>query len=106
MIHVCQKLGDSFPIGQFHIEGFGTPIRLDRNQNGGGIMLLSREGIPIKLLSSDIAPIESFYVEIKLHKKKWLLNCSYNPDKSNISVTKKLRSILHAIRKFCYIRRL
>ena len=42
------KLGNSFPIGQFHIEGFGTPIRLDRNQNGGGITLLSEEGIPIK----------------------------------------------------------
>ena len=54
------KLDDSFPIEQFHVEGFGTSIRLDRNQNGGGIMLLSREGIPIKLLSSDIAPTESF----------------------------------------------
>ena len=42
------KLDERFPIGQFHIEGFGTPIRLDRNQNGGGITLLSEEGIPIK----------------------------------------------------------
>ena len=80
------KLGNSFPIGQFYIEGFGTHVRLDRNQNGGGIMLLSREGIPIKLLSSDIASIESFYVEINLRRKKWLLNCSYNLDKSNISM--------------------
>ena len=80
------KLGNSFPIGQFHIEGFGTHVRLDRNENGGGIMLPSREGIPIKLLSSYIAPIESFYVEINLRRKKWLLNCSYNPDKSNTSM--------------------
>ena len=44
---VERKLGDNIPIGQFHIKCFGTPIRLDRNQNGGGIMLLSRRGIPI-----------------------------------------------------------
>ena len=25
---------------------------------------------------------ESFYFEISLHKKKWLLNCSYNPHKN------------------------
>ena len=61
------KLDDSFPIGQFRNEGFGTTIRLDYNQNGGEIILLSREGNPIKLLSSDIAPVESFYVEINLH---------------------------------------
>ena len=80
------KFDDSFPIGQFHIEGFSTPIRLDRNITGGGIMLFSREGIPIKLLSLDAALIESFYVEINLRKKKRVLNCSYNPDKSNISM--------------------
>ena len=79
------KLDERFPIGQFHIEGFGTPIRLDRNQNRGAIMLLSREGILIKLLSSDIALVESFCVEIN-YIQKWLLNCSYNPDKSNISM--------------------
>ena len=44
---VERKLGDNIPIGKFHIKCFGTPIRLDRNQNGGGIMLLSRRGIPI-----------------------------------------------------------
>ena len=26
-----------------------------------------------------------FFVEIILHKKKWLINCSYNPNKNNIS---------------------
>ena len=28
--------------------------------------------------------MESFFVEISFHKKKWLINCSYNPHKSNI----------------------
>ena len=27
---------------------------------------------------------KGFFVEINLHKKKWLINCSYNPHKNNI----------------------
>ena len=30
-------------------------------------------------------PIEGFYVEINLHNQKWLISCSYNPHKNNIS---------------------
>ena len=30
------KIDDSFPVGQFLIEGFCTPYRLDRNSKGGG----------------------------------------------------------------------
>ena len=33
------KLDDSFPVSQFEIDGFSTPFRLDRNKNGGGILL-------------------------------------------------------------------
>ena len=78
------KLDDSFPEAQFLIEAFHSPFRFDRNINGGGIMLYVREGIPSKLLSHDFPGVESFFVEINLHKKKWLINCSYNPHKSNI----------------------
>ena len=46
------KLDDSFPTRKFHTEGFGKSIMLDCNQNGGEIILFSREGIPIKLLFS------------------------------------------------------
>ena len=34
------KLDDSFPIGQFVIEGFDVLSRVDQNLNGGGIMML------------------------------------------------------------------
>ena len=34
------KLDDSFPLGQFFIEGFGVLYRVAQNLNGGGIMLL------------------------------------------------------------------
>ena len=79
------KLDDSFPMGQFLIDKFSDPIRLDRNKNEGGILLYIREDIPSNILSFDTLPIEGFYVEINLHKKKWLLPCSYNPDKGNIN---------------------
>ena len=36
------KLDDSFPEGQFLIEGFHSPFRFDRNRNCGGIMLYTR----------------------------------------------------------------
>ena len=32
------KLNDSFPHGQFLIDGFHTSFRFDRNKNGGGIL--------------------------------------------------------------------
>ena len=31
------KIDSSFPSAQFHLEGYATPYRLDRNANGGGI---------------------------------------------------------------------
>ena len=34
------KIDDTFPMGQFQIEGFARPIRLDRNRNGGGLSSL------------------------------------------------------------------
>ena len=77
------KLDDSFPEAQVLMEGFHSPFRFrfDCNINGGGIMLYVREDIPTKLLSHDFPSVE----EINLHKKKWLINCSYNPHKSNIN---------------------
>ena len=56
------KIDDSFPVGQFLIEGFCTPYRLDRNSKGGGILLYVREDIPSNLISMDISPLESFYI--------------------------------------------
>ena len=78
------KLDNVFPNGQFSIDGFNEPIKLDRNKNGGGILLFIREDIPTKVLSFETSPIEGFFVEINLCKKKWLLCCSYNPETNNI----------------------
>ena len=77
------KIDSSFPTAQFQIEGY-TTYRLDRNTNGGGILLYIREDIPSTLLNSDMS-IESFSIEINIRKKKWLLVCTYNPNKNLIS---------------------
>ena len=57
---------------------------LDRNSKGGDILLYVREDIPSNLITVEINPIESFYVELNLCNNKWLINCSYNPHKSLI----------------------
>ena len=33
------KIDNSFPVGNFVIDGFSTPYRLDRDSNGAGIIL-------------------------------------------------------------------
>ena len=76
------KIDASFPIGQFLLNSYSTPFRLDRNAHGGGILLYVWKNIPSKLLLVEENLIEAFFVEIKLrNKKKWLLSCSYNPKK-------------------------
>ena len=37
------KIDASFRIGQFLWNGFSTPVQLDRNAHGGGILLYVRE---------------------------------------------------------------
>ena len=91
------KLDDSFPEGQFTIDGYHGHFRLDRHGNGGRLLLYVRENIPAKILHSDFPAAESFYAEIILHKERWLINCLYNPHKNNICrhlevVTKTLDS--------------
>ena len=65
------KLDSFFPLNQFHIDGLTTPYRLDRNQNGEGIMLYIREDIPSKSLT-----------DIKLMKLKTFLLKSISDQKS------------------------
>ena len=57
------KIDDSFPVGNFIIEGFSTPYRLDHDSNGGGIMLYVREDISSNLLATEEKNhVEGFYV--------------------------------------------
>ena len=79
------KLDETFPAAQFSLQGFCDPYRIDRNRNGGGIMLYIREDIPSPLIEKKLENnSEYFFVEINLRKKKWLLCGSYNPHKNSI----------------------
>ena len=78
------KIDFPFLTAQFHIEGFATPYRLDRDINISDLFLLIRYDVPSSLLNSEVS-IEGFLVELKLRKKKWLLCCSYNPYKNQTS---------------------
>ena len=52
------KLNNSFPQNQFVLEGFNQPYRLDRDSNGGGILVFICNDIPSKLITN-IQPSES-----------------------------------------------
>ena len=43
-------------------------------------MLYMREDIPAKVLRHKFPSAEGFFIKIILHKKKWLINCSYYPN--------------------------
>ena len=81
LIIVETKLDATFPINQFLLDGFSKPFRLDRNRNGGGILIYVREDIPTKQLFKHNFPsdIEAIFVEINLRKTKWLLFGTYHP---------------------------
>ena len=86
-------------IGQFIIKGYGAPFRLDRNQNGGSLLLYVREGIPCKIFNEYTSetenPNENVFAEIYLRSKKWLLSCSYKP--STNLITDHLHSTVKGI---------
>ena len=85
------KLNRSFPSLQFAIEGYTMPYRIDRNTNGGGVIIYIREDIPCRdhgkySFSNNASCIfEGIFLEINLRKTKWLLFGGYNPIKVNIS---------------------
>ena len=80
------KLGESFPNGQFIIADFQQPFRQDRNENGGGLILYVREGIPCRRITLDRnKEIEVIVIEINLKKRKWVLLGIYNPHKDMIN---------------------
>ena len=55
------KLDQSFPTTQFMINGFSAPFRLDRNDQGGGIILYIRDDIPSRLVSTESSQVEGFF---------------------------------------------
>ena len=84
------KLDASFPQEQFIINGFTKPYRLDRNRDGGGILIYVREDIPSKLLSKHnfTQYVEGLFVEINLRKTKLLLFGGYRSEHPKYGLSK------------------
>ena len=57
------KLDETFPEGQFLMDGFTPPYRMDRNANGGGIAFYTRENVQSRQISfkNDDKDIEQFF---------------------------------------------
>ena len=68
------------------MEGFKTPIMLDCNSFGDGIVIYIRENIPSKLLEQLPAGVndEGIFVELNLRNSKWVLFAGYSPLKEHI----------------------
>ena len=79
---VCEsKFEEICPNSQFHMDGFSLPHRIERNRNGGGVMIFVKEDVPIKLLTKHYFPsdVEGLFVELNFRKSKWLLLGTYHP---------------------------
>ena len=74
------KLDPSFPQGQFIISGYTRPYRLDRNRNGGGVVIYVREDIPSRELKQHnfTKNIEGLFVEVNFRKSKLLFFGTYH----------------------------
>ena len=59
----------------FFMKGFAEPFRLDRNRNGGGVMIYIRDDIPSRHLLNHVflSDIEGLYLELNFRKYKWQL---------------------------------
>ena len=81
------KIDGTFPLNQFAIEGYSQQFRLDRNCNGGGIIMYVRDHLPCKEIKSYSPPkdVECMFIEITLCKTNWLVLFGYNPRKESIS---------------------
>ena len=74
------KLDPSFSIEQFMICGYAKPYRVDRNRNGGGVIIYVREDIPSKELQKHnfTKNIKGLFVEVNLRKIKLLFFGTYH----------------------------
>ena len=81
------KIDDTFPEGQFQIEGFSRPIRLDRTRNGGGMIIFIRDDLTCnELMPRALFPeLECTFLELRIRQSKWLVVVGYNPHKEDIS---------------------
>ena len=79
------KLDETFTNARIKINGYCEPFRLDRNGDGGGILISIREGVPSKKLLKHTLPsdVEALFIEVNLRSIKFLLVGTYHPPSQN-----------------------
>ena len=103
------KLDETFLESLFLMDGFSKPYRLDRNKNGGGVMIFIRDTISSKILEKHIFPndVESIFVELNFRKCKWLLCGTYHPpsqsDEYFLITLIRLLILIVGMIKFCLL---
>ena len=84
------KLDESFPNGQFNLDGYQIRARRDRDKNCGGLNLFVRRGIICKRISDFELSVKFFGMylsELTISKSKWLCFSIYRPpDPGNLSI--------------------
>ena len=102
------KLDASFPKEQFFIEGYSDPLRLGRNDGGGGLLGYVRSDIPSSQLKSFKFDddIESICFEINLRGKNGLFSVFIDrrPNHKIIFsriLAKQLITIVQTVTIFC-----
>ena len=98
------KLDSSFPSQQFALPGYSEPYRLDRNREGGGVIIYVREDIPSKKLTKHnfSKNVEGLFLEINLRKSKLLFFAGYRSDHEVHGLSKSdfLEQISFALDKY------
>ena len=56
MFLLLLELHDTFLMSQYFVNGFSVTYRLDRNKNGGGIMIFIGDDIPSRVLTKHVFP--------------------------------------------------
>ena len=76
LVLIEAKIDNTFPTAQFLVNGFSEPYRLNRNRNGGRLMIQ----IPSKQLKMFFPfDMEGLFVELNFRKCKWLIFGTYHP---------------------------
>ena len=81
------KSDSSFSEAEFEIKGFTNPCRRERDCYETGILLYIRNNIPHNfLINLKISEnLDGVFVELNFSRKNWLVCCSYNRQKLNIT---------------------
>ena len=82
------KLDESFPNAQFNLDGYEITAGLDRDKNGGGLIVFVRRGIICKRISDfELSFSECICSELTISKSRWLCFSIYRPpDPGNLSI--------------------